>query len=119
MSSVPAPSRRVLAELAATFLVDAGTTERRASSVRRIFVELTKLLDAWNAALAKIDQIAAELVARHGYPCVALLVRPGSPPAYAADPGTIRRRLGTEWEARRLTANLPAGRAASCRLPRR
>ncbi|MCJ2069094.1 hypothetical protein MKK75_09815 [Methylobacterium sp. J-030] len=88
----------MLAELAATFLVDAGTTERRASSVRRIFVEFTKLLDACNAALAKIDQIAAELVARHGYPRVAAgssRLAPGVRCRSRHDPAPARHRVGS------------------------
>jgi len=105
MTSVPTPSRRVLAELAALYLTDAPRNHT-ASPVQRAFSTLLTLLAAQTAALAEIDEIEAELVSRFGNPRVPLPVRPGSPPTYATDPGTIRRRLGTGPEARRLTAGL-------------
>ncbi|MGH1589599.1 hypothetical protein ACRBEV_16120 [Methylobacterium phyllosphaerae] len=77
-----------------------------ASPVQRAFSTLLTLLAAQTDALAEIDEIEAELVSRFGNPHVALPVRPGSPPTYATDPEMIWRRLGTEPEARRLTAGL-------------
>ncbi|MCJ2086732.1 hypothetical protein MKK88_12115 [Methylobacterium sp. E-005] len=103
---MPTPSRRVLAELVATFLSGTNASGHDASPVQRALATLTALLDAQGVALAEVDRIEAELTAQTGYPRVTLPVHPGSAPSYAADAATIRRHLGDGPAARRLTAAL-------------
>ncbi|SPK02041.1 protein of unknown function [Methylorubrum extorquens DM4] len=113
MSAVPPVSRRVLDALHPG-TAGAGLACETSTPVARAFVRLETALDAHTAALAALDPIEAAVVAAYGYPRVPLPDTAG-PPAYAADPATIVRRLGPGPAARRLTAELRRRQAVFAR----
>lgn len=113
MSAAPRVSRRALDALhpAPTGADWAGAG---ATPVTRAFVRVEAALDAYMAAL---DRIEDAVVAAHGYPRVPL-PNTGSPSAYAADATIITHRLGPGPAARRLAAELRRRQATFARAAR-